>query len=150
MSLYAIILIIHLVSAVIGLGVSFGMPIVLRLVKTTTQAKFAHEVNVGLEKYAKIGSITLLVTGLVMGALHPYLFKEIWYIASIVIYIAVQPIVAGILPKKTAKQLELLQAHKEEELPEEYQKLTKEMLPLHNVLMVSVVILVVLMSIKPF
>jgi uncharacterized membrane protein len=150
MTLYSILLVIHLVAAVVGLGASFGMPVLLRMAKTTTQAKFAHRASEGLEKYAKIGSLTLLATGIVLGIINPYLFKEVWYIASIVIYIAVQPIAAGILPKKAKLQMEALENHKEEELPADYLKITKEILPLHNVLLISAVILIVLMSIKPF
>lgn len=119
-------------------------------VKNTSQAKFAHKVSQGIEKYAKIGSITLLLTGIIMGILHPYLFKQIWYIASIIIYVAVQPIAAGLLPKNAKRQIDVLENHDEDELPEDYLKLAKQAAPLNNILSASAIILTILMTLKPF
>lgn len=150
MTFYLFLLIIHLIAAVVGLGASFGMPVLMSNVKTVSQAKFTLKVAKGIEKYAKIGSITLLVTGIIMAILQPYLFKEIWYIASLVIYVAVQPIAAGILPKKAKAQLEVLENHQGDELPEEYRRLAKETIPFNNILYGSAIILIILMTLKPF
>ncbi|QCJ42879.1 DUF2269 family protein [Bacillus sp. S3] len=150
MTLYTFILLIHIVAAVVGLGATFGMPVLMGKVKNVSQAKFALLVSQGTEKLAKIGSITLLITGIIMAIIHPELFKEIWYIASIVIYIAVQPIAAGILPKKAKLQIEVLEKHQGEELPEEYKKLAKQAIPLNNILHMAAILLIILMTIKPF
>ncbi|OLO42173.1 hypothetical protein BTR23_02825 [Alkalihalophilus pseudofirmus] len=85
-----------------------------------------------------------------MGALNPYLFKQIWYIASIIIYIDVQPIAAGLLPKKTELQYKALENHEGNDLPYEYIKLAKEVAPFNNVLHIAAVVLIFLMTIKPF
>lgn len=150
MTIYSILLVVHIVAAVVGLGATFGMPVLMGNVKTVPQAQFALKVSAGIEKFAKIGSITLLITGIIMGIINPDLFKEIWYIASLVIYVAVQPIAAGMLPKKAKLQMEVLGAHKGEELPEEYIKLGKQAIPLNNVLYAAAIILIILMTIKPF
>lgn len=150
MTLYTFILLIHIVAAVVGLGATFGMPVLMGKVKNVSQAKFALLVSQGTEKLAKIGSITLLITGIIMAIIHQELFKEIWYIASIVIYIAVQPIAAGILPKKAKLQIEVLEKHQGEELPEEYIKLAKQVIPLNNILHIAAILLIILMTIKPF
>lgn len=132
------------------MGSTFALPIVMKRPKMVSQAKFAFQISDGIEKIAKIGSLTLLVTGIVLGILSPYLFKEIWYIAPIIIYIAVQPITAGILPKKMAAQAEILEAHDGEELPESYKAIRKQMSPYNGIMHLSAVILVILMTIKPF
>ena len=150
MTFYTFLLLIHLVAAVVGLGATFGMPVLMSNVKTVSQAQFAHKVSKGIEKFAKVGSITLLLTGIIMAIINPYLFKEVWYIASLVIYVAVQPITAGILPKKEKLQLKSLESHEGEELPEEYKKLAQQVIPFNNVLHASAVILIVLMTVKPF
>ncbi|WP_237438546.1 DUF2269 family protein [Guptibacillus hwajinpoensis] len=103
MSFYGGLLAVHIIAAVCGLGATFGLPVLMGLPKTVSQARFAHSVSTGIEKIAKIGSLTLLVTGLRLGALPPFLFTQSWLIALLVIYILVQPIVAGIVPKKTAQ-----------------------------------------------
>lgn len=150
MTFYSLLLVIHLVAAVVGLGASFGMPVLMSSVKTVTQARFALAVSKGIEKFAKVGSITLLITGIIMAIIQPYLFKEIWYIASLVIYVAVQPIAAGLLPKKAKLQMEILENYLGEELPDEYNTLAKESVPLNNVLHIAAIVLIILMTLKPF
>ena len=150
MTFYSLLLVIHIVAAVVGLGASFGMPVLMSSVKTVPQAKFALAVSKGIEKFAKVGSITLLITGIIMAIIQPYLFKEIWYIASLVIYVAVQPIAAGLLPKKAKLQMETLENYLGEELPDGYNTLAKESVPLNNVLHIAAIVLIILMTIKPF
>ncbi len=150
MTFYSILLVIHIIAAVVGLGASFGMPVLMSSVKTVSQAKFALVVFKGIEKFAKIGSITLLITGIIMAIINPYLFSEIWYIASLIIYVAVQPIAAAMLPKKVKLQMEVLEKHQGEDLPEEYITLAKQSVPLNNILYVSAIVLIILMTIKPF
>ncbi|TKD70017.1 DUF2269 family protein [Pseudalkalibacillus hwajinpoensis] len=150
MSFYGILLVVHIIAAVCGLGATFAMPVLMGLPKTVTQAKFAHTVAKGIEKIAKIGSLTLLVTGIALGAINPLLFTQVWFVASLIIYVLVQPIVAGILPKKTAKQLSLLEETDGEDLPEEYMHIGKQMLPFNNIMHVSAIILIILMTLKPF
>lgn len=150
MTFYSFIVVVHIIAAVAGLGATFAMPVLMSRPKTVTQAKFAHNINGAIEKVAKIGSLSLLGTGLILGALEPSLFTEIWYIASLVIYVAIQPIVAVILPKKGARQMEILENHQGDELPQEYLKIGREIAPLNGIAHVSVFVLIILMSLKPF
>jgi uncharacterized membrane protein len=150
MTWYGLLLLIHLIAAVVGLGASFALPVLMSRPKTVSQAKFAHSTAKGIENFAKIGSITLLVTGIVMGILNTYLFTQIWFIASLVIYVLIQPIVAGIIPKNSAKQLEILENATGEELPAEYIQIDKKMVPFNNTVHAAAIILIILMSVKPF
>jgi hypothetical protein len=150
MSIYGILLFIHVVSAVCGLGATFALPTLMKLPKTVTQAKFAFHVNKKIEKIAKIGSIMLLATGLLMGWVNPELFKEIWFDASIVIYVLVQPIVAGVLPKKMKRQMDILENTSTEQLPEEYLKISKALKPYDIIMNTAAILLLFLMTIKPF
>lgn len=150
MTLYGSIVLIHIIAAVVGLGASFAMPLVLKGAKTAEQAKYSLDLNMKIEKFAKIGSITLLVTGLILGFLNPVLFKTGWYITSLVIYIAVQPIVAAIMPKKIKLATVELSSHEGEEVPASYHKMNAELRPFNTILHTSVVVLIILMSVKPF
>lgn len=147
---YTVLLVVHIIAAVCGLGATFAMPVLMSKPKTVTQAKFALVVHAGVEKLAKVGSIVLLITGLILGALTPSLFTEIWYNASLVIYIAVQPIVAVILPKNAQKQMEILEQQKGEELPEEYLQIGKSLGSYNSIAQLAAVILIILMTTKPF
>lgn len=150
MSFYGIIVFIHIIAAVCGLGATFALPVLMSRPKTVSHALFAFTVNTGIEKLAKIGSLTLLATGLALGALNPGLFSQIWYIASIIIYIAVQPVVAVMLPRKLAEQKQILENHKGDELPESYHLINKKMAPYNNFTYAAAVVLIALMVLKPF
>lgn len=150
MSLYSGLVLIHVIAAVTGLGASFAMPVVMNSVKNATQAKFALELNQKIENFAKVGSITLLITGLILGFMNTSLFSEIWYIASIVIYIAVQFIVAGIMPKKMKEMAMIVHEYSGDEIPESYLKINNELKPYNMIIHTAAVVLIILMSLKPF
>lgn len=122
----------------------------MKLPRTVTQAKFALAINEKIEKIAKPSSITLLLTGLILGALNRDLFTQGWFIASLVIYIAVQPLVAGILPKRAKQQVEILEKATSDELPEEFIAIGKQAAPINMIAHTAAVLLIILMTIKPF
>jgi len=150
MTFYGFVLLIHIIAAVAGLGASFAMPIVSKYPKTVEQAKFSLLLNKYIEKPVKFGSIGLLVTGLILGFLNLELFKQGWYLASIVIYILVQPIVAGILPKRLKQMEQILAEHSEDNIPETYQELNNSLRPFNWITHGAAIILIILMTLKPF
>ncbi|MCC3375167.1 DUF2269 family protein [Cohnella sp. REN36] len=148
--MYIYLLFVHLVAAVMGLGAAFGFPIVLKSAKTVSQAKFALALLHKLEMLPKIGSLLLLATGLWLGFLEPYLFEEVWFIGSIVLFLAAMVIVAGILPRKAKKQSELLASAQGEQLPSEYKAIAAQSARLESVTHAIAFILILLMVFKPF
>ncbi|RDU37019.1 DUF2269 domain-containing protein [Neobacillus piezotolerans] len=150
MGLYHFLVLVHVIAAIVGIGATFALPAIANKPKTPAQAQFTFGILARIEKIAKIGSITLLLTGLILGFLEPKLFKEFWYIASIVIYIAVQPIVAGILPKKIKQQKQILEAHTGDGLPEAYLTIARQMDRLNQITHAAAIILIILMVVKPF
>jgi len=150
MTFYGLVLLIHIIAAVAGLGASFAMPLVIKYPKTVEQAKFSLLLNKHIEKPVKYGSICLLLTGLVLGFLNLDLFKHGWYIASLVIYILIQPIVAGILPKRLKQMEQILDENNEEDIPIAYQELNKSLRPFNWIIHGAAIILIILMTVKPF
>ncbi|RUS41933.1 DUF2269 family protein [Cohnella sp. AR92] len=148
--MYTYVLFVHLVAAVMGLGAAFGFPIVAKSAKTVSQAKFVLNLLHKLEVLPKAGSILLLISGIVMGLLETWLFKEVWFIGSIVIYLAVQFIVAGMLPKNMKKQLAALEGVQGEELPEAYLVLGRQSAKLEGISHLAAFVLILLMVFKPF
>lgn len=150
MTLYGFIVLLHVIAAVVGIGSSFAMPTILN--KATTRAKALWSIDLldYIEKMAKYGSLALLATGLLLGILNTNLFTQVWYIVSIIIYIAVQPIVAGILPKKIAALREDLAKTESEELSDNYLSILKSTQPLNWTMHTAAIVLIILMSIKPF
>ncbi|MFD2445094.1 DUF2269 family protein [Bacillus sp. CGMCC 1.16607] len=150
MTVYGFIVLVHVIAAVVGLGSSFAMPTVLKGAKTAEQARYSIGLNKKIETTVKIGSIALLLTGLILGVLNTELFTKVWYITSIIIYLAVQVIVAGIMPKKIKRMEQVIHEYTGEDLPEEFTKINLELKPYNAILHTSAVILIILMSLKPF
>lgn len=148
--MYIYVLFVHIAAAVMGLGAAFAFPLIAKSARTVSQAKFVLSMLKRLEILPKIGSILLLLTGIGMAILEPSLFKAGWFIASIAIYLAVQVIVAGILPRQMNKQLQILHAENGERLPESYKRLSKLSARWEKVTHAAAFILIVLMVFKPF
>lgn len=50
LDLYVWILVIHILGAVINLGSTFALPVILKRPKTVSQAKYKFELSAGIEK----------------------------------------------------------------------------------------------------
>lgn len=150
LTLYGFVVLIHVLSAVVGLGASFTMPAIIKGAKTADQARFTLNLFKRIEKPIKFGSLLLLLTGLILGVLNTSLFTTGWYITSLIIYLLTMPISAGVLPKKVKRMHELLNEHKDENLPEAYVQTANELTPFVWSLHIAVIVLVTLMTVKPF
>ncbi|KGR74930.1 DUF2269 family protein [Ureibacillus sinduriensis] len=148
--LFKFLLSIHILGAICGLGATFASPFVMKSARNVRSAFTAHMVNAKIEKLAKIGSIALVASGLVMGFIHPYLFTTGWYIASIVLYILTQPVVAYVLPRYERAMLEILGQTKGDDLPSEYIQVANKTKPFTFTTYFLLILLVFLMVFKPF
>ncbi|WP_416730493.1 DUF2269 family protein [Fictibacillus sp. JL2B1089] len=150
MTLYGALVLLHILAAIVGLGASFALPVVTKFAKTASQARYALEVNTKIETLPKIGSLTLLATGLLLGYLNTSLFSEVWYIASLVIYVLAQVLVISIIPKKQKQMSEILGSHEGDDLPDSYRTIDKQLDPYVYSLHGLAVLLIILMVVKPF
>lgn len=150
MTFYGALVLLHILAAIVGLGASFAMPVVTKFAKTASQARFALEVNAKIETLPKIGSLTLLASGLLLGYLNTALFSEVWYISSLVIYVLAQVLVIGIIPKKQKQMSEILGSHEGDDLPDSYRTVDKQLDPYVYSLHGLAVVLIILMVVKPF
>ena len=150
MSLYGFIVLIHIISAICGLGASFASPVLLSRPKTVKQAEFAITVNHAIDKVVVIGIFALLGSGLIMGALNTTLFSQVWYVFSLILFITVLPVAGFIVPKKVAQQVEILKKQSGNELPDSYIKIHKQMAPYNGYVHLASVIIIIFMVTKPF
>lgn len=149
LSAWSILVLIHITGAVCGLGAAFAIPALLKRVQNVPQGLFTLQVVDSINKLAKYGSIVILISGLIMGFINTSLFTQIWYIASLVIYVLIQPIVNYLLPKNTKQQKELLESANDGTLPAAYALLAKQAMPLHTLTYVATFLLIILMVFKP-
>ena len=87
MTFYSIVLLIHVLSAILGLGPGFVMIYVVSRAKTMTELKHAYLIRNRIHRFVMIGGTLLLLSGLTMGAIRPYLFHMGWYITSLVLFL---------------------------------------------------------------
>ncbi|GLX70025.1 DUF2269 family protein [Paenibacillus glycanilyticus] len=149
LSWYSLVLFIHILAAVMGLGTAFGFPLLARSAKNATQAKFTLELLKNMEIMPKVGSITLLLTGIILAIQEPDLFTTGWYIASIVLYLLAQVIVIGMFPKFANAQMAVLENHRTEDIPSEFRVIGKKSLQWELVTHFLAFLLILLMVFKP-
>lgn len=148
--MYSLLVFIHIVAAVMGLGAAFGFPVLARSARTASQARYTLELLKKLEILPKVGSIALLLTGIILGIMSPSLFATGWYIASLVLYFAAQVIVIGMIPKKIRAQADILAQHAGQDLPDAYRAIGKQAGRLEAVTHLLAFLLIWLMYYKPF
>jgi uncharacterized membrane protein len=150
MTVYGALVLIHVIAAVVGLGPTFIFPIIGKFAKTKEQLKWSNELMEKIENPVKIGSIALLVTGLIMGVINPNLFKEGWYITSIILYIVAQVLVIGVAAKQTKESVQILENATGNAIPTEVVEINKKADKALATASAIAIIMIFLMSVKPF
>ncbi|MCT1401346.1 hypothetical protein AK95_09285 [Paenibacillus sp. LC231] len=84
--LYTSLLVFHILSAIFGVGPVFLFNMILKRAKSAEQLKYAHHIVEKLNRNANVSFGVILISGLLMGWINPYLFQTEWYIASLVLF----------------------------------------------------------------
>jgi len=87
MSFYKILVFIHIFSAILGLGPGFIMIYVVTKARTMTELKHAFFIRNRIHIFVMVGGSLLLITGLLMGFINTYLFKQGWFIISLILFL---------------------------------------------------------------
>jgi|SRR5690625_775412 len=150
MTFYQLLVLVHILSAILGLGPGFVMIYIVTKSKNMTELRHAFFIRNRIHHFVMVGGILLLVTGLWMGFINTYLFKAGWYIISIVLYLIA--LAAGpFILKPIAKPInEILANHKGEEIPKTYHEHAKRLFFHERVLNTIFIIIILLMILKPF
>lgn len=150
MTLYNFLLIVHILSAIIGLGPGYVLTFIAMHAKTMTELRHAYYIRNRVHIFVMVGGTLLLVTGILMGFLRPELFKEIWYTLSMVLYLIALAIAPLLLIKETKPINEVLDLHLGEEIPKKYYKAEKKLFFYEHLTNVIFTIIIILMVLKPF
>src|SRR5699024_12660993 len=87
MSFYDVLVIIHVFSAILGLGPGFAMIYIVTRATTMTELRHAYIIRNRIHIFVMIGGTLLLLTGLMMGVLRPYLFQQYWFLISLLLFL---------------------------------------------------------------
>ncbi|HJV44321.1 MAG TPA: DUF2269 family protein [Bacillota bacterium] len=148
-NVYSFLVVVHIFSAIFGVGSLFILSAIIRMGKNMQELRFSYEIFNKVHFYAVVGTISLLISGLTMGALRHNLFNLAWVQISallIIIFFIIGPIWLRPIMKPI---LELVQTHKGEEIPEEYYRLYRRMIPVEIAIAVIFILITILMILKP-
>lgn len=153
MALYDILLVIHIFSAILGLGPGFVMIYIVTKARTMTELKHAYMIRHRIHVFVMIGGILLLFTGIGMGLLHPYLFRQIWFLASFLLFLIALAAGPVVLSPRAKPIKQMLAAHTKEdgdEIPQAYRQLANQLFLYERITNLIFLIIIALMIIKPF
>lgn len=137
-------------SAILGLGPGFVMIYVVKQAKNMIELRHAHAIRNRIHIFVMVGGSLLLLTGLGMGFIRPYLFHTGWYMTALILFLialSFGPIILSPLSKPIKK---ILKEHQGDEIPEEYENLSKKLFFYERIENTLFLIIIVLMVLKPF
>ncbi|WP_284140824.1 MULTISPECIES: DUF2269 family protein [unclassified Virgibacillus] len=150
MMLYEILVFIHVLSAIIAIGPGFMLTFIVTKAKTMTELKHAYEIRSRMHVVVMVGGILLLITGLGMGLLHPFLFAKGWFVGSLFLFIVALAMGPFVLSPLSRPIRALLAEHEGEEIPTDYKLMSKKLFLAEHVENSMLFIIVILMLWKPF
>ncbi|MGO4269753.1 DUF2269 family protein [Paenibacillus sp. TAF58] len=148
--MYIYLLFIHIIAAITAMAAVICYPLIMSSARTVSQAKFALALLQKTAILPKFGGILLLVTGVALGFLETSLFRELWYVVSIVFFFVILIIFASMLPAGIKQQLMLLQQNHGDELPSAYRLSRRRSAWLEGIANLAAFISILLMVFKPF
>ncbi|HLK36267.1 MAG TPA: DUF2269 family protein [Polyangiaceae bacterium] len=100
----ALLAIIHVLAAVIGVGPTYFFPALLRSSLPPSELRGVLELSRRLARYPQIGGPVAVVSGIALVfAIDPHLFSQKWIIGSIVLFVAIQVVVMAFAVPATKK-----------------------------------------------
>lgn len=144
------LLVIHVASAIFGLGPGFAFIPIKQSAKNLEQLKFAYSVNRLLHRAVMSGGFLLLLTGLLMGSMNLRLFHQGWYVTSLIIYLVALSLGPFFLTPKIRPVRELLKNANGPDIPDSYHDLHQPVLRTEWLLNGLFAIIILLMLTKPF
>jgi uncharacterized membrane protein len=105
-----ILVLIHVLTAVIGIGPTYFGHILLRKGQTYGQLRNSIGLLPLLEKFPKILGSLAVVSGILLAWLGDYGFKQLWIYGSLAIYVIIQVVVIGFMAPEAKKLAEKVMA----------------------------------------
>lgn len=149
-TLYKVIVFIHIFSAILGMGPGFILTTVVKSGKNMTELRHSYRVRHKLHIFVMVGGTLLLITGIAMGLINPNLFRMGWYVASLILFLAALAIGPLVLSPRSRPVKALLESHNGENIPEEYWRLAKVLFRYEYLENLIFIIIIALMILKPF
>jgi uncharacterized membrane protein len=148
-----LLILIHVLSAIIGIGPTFFSHVLLRKNQSLEELRASLKLAHRLELFPKIGGSIALLTGLLLVIIGNYgTFQQLWIIGSLVAYALIQIIVIAFIAPRQKKlsgwALDIANRN-EKTFPDEQRSLFVKVSNMYYAPTAIGVILFILMIIKP-
>ncbi|WP_047983042.1 DUF2269 family protein [Ornithinibacillus californiensis] len=150
MSLYDFLVLVHIFSAILGMGPGFMMIIIVSKANNLTELRHAYKIRNRMHIFTMVGGTLLLLTGLLMGAINTYLFQQGWYVISLILFLIALAFGPFLLSPRSKPIKELLKNAEGETIPAEYEGMSKRLFFVERIENIIFLIIIVLMIVKPF
>ncbi|HMN16981.1 MAG: DUF2269 domain-containing protein [Ignavibacteriales bacterium] len=141
---------VHIFSAILGMGPGFVMIYIVTKASNMTELRHAYFIRNRLHNFVMVGGTLLLLSGLGLGFINPYLFHAAWYIISLILFIIALAFGPILLTPRSKPIKELLKYYNGDEIPEEYYALSKKLFFYERIENLIFLIIIVLMVLKPY
>lgn len=150
MTLYRFLLLLHVSSAILGLGPGFILIYIVKKASSMTELRHAYSIRKTLHIFVMVGGTVLLLSGLAMGALNPYLFQAGWYVTALILFLIALAFGPVLLSPKSKPIKVLLKSNTDDKIPPEYYELARKLFFYERIENVIFFTIIVLMVLKPF
>ncbi|HAM81555.1 DUF2269 family protein [Ornithinibacillus bavariensis] len=150
MSFYELLIFIHIFSAIVGMGPGFMMILTVSKASNLTELKHSYRIRNQLHIFTMVGGTLLLITGLLMGAINNSLFHQGWYVTSLVLFLIALAFGPLLLSPRSKPIKQLLKSAEGEEIPAEYEEMSKKLFFFERLENLIFLVIIVLMILKPF
>jgi uncharacterized membrane protein len=148
--LYRALVVIHILSAILGMGPGFIMIYIVTKATNMVELRHAYVIRNRVHIFVMIGGTLLLLTGLAMGAIMPYLFHQGWYVLSLILFLIALGFGPVILSPKSKPIKKILENYQGDDIPDEYYSLAKNLFFYERLENLLFVIVIFLMILRPF
>ncbi|MFU0790391.1 DUF2269 family protein [Virgibacillus proomii] len=150
MSVYDVLVFVHIFSAIVGMGPGFFMVLPVKRAQTMTELRYGYVIRDRLHWFVMIGGTLLLLTGLLMGFLRTYLFSQVWFVLSLLLFLVALAFGPLVLSPRSKPIKKMLNEYKKEEIPDEYDQLAAKLFFYERIINSLFLLIIVLMITKPF
>ncbi len=147
--IFKILVVLHVIAAIVGIGPAFVLPLLGSSAKTGSQLRFVFGIIQKINKFPKTGGITLIVTGVLLMIVGKMGLTELWLNLSLLFFIIIEVIIIGMIEPRMRKITALVMASEGEEIPQGYQASMSKIIPLEATVHVLTIVIIILMVVKP-
>ena len=104
MTLLKLLVLVHVLSAVIGIGPTYFTSVLLRPGQSVSRLRAASGFATQLEVFPKVGGTLAVLSGLLLVWLGQYgRVTQLWLLGSLLLYVAIQAVIVGVAVPRTRR-----------------------------------------------